>query len=191
MIFQNLLATLHGMWGLISQTRNWTYAPIHWKHGALTPGPLGKSSMITFYQSAFFFLLLDRSMTCGSVKSSVIICFSQQCMQKFLMVMMVTYDAYISYFSVFICGEEFMHLFILLSKFLLKFSSFTMLCKCTSKWFSCTYIYKGFPGGTVVKKKSTCQRRCQRLRFVPWVRKIPWCRKWQPSPVFLPGKFHG
>ena len=47
--------------------------------------------------------------------------------------MMVTYDAYISYFSVFICGEEFMHLFILLSKFLLKFSSFTMLCKCTSK----------------------------------------------------------
>ena len=82
---------------------------------------------------SIFFLLLDRSMTCGSVKSSVIICFSQQCMQKFLMVMMVTYDAYISYFSVFICGEEFMHLFILLSKFLLKFSSFTMLCKCTSK----------------------------------------------------------
>ena len=25
----------------------------------------------------------------------------------------------------------------------------------------------------------------------PWVGKIPWSRKWQPTPVFLPGKFHG
>ena len=24
-----------------------------------------------------------------------------------------------------------------------------------------------------------------------WVRKIPWSRKWQLAPVFLPGKFHG
>ena len=24
-----------------------------------------------------------------------------------------------------------------------------------------------------------------------WVEKIPWRRKWQPTPVFLPGKFHG
>ena len=24
-----------------------------------------------------------------------------------------------------------------------------------------------------------------------WVRKIPWRRKWQPTPVFLPGKTHG
>ena len=27
--------------------------------------------------------------------------------------------------------------------------------------------------------------------FDPWVRKIPWRRKWQPTPVFLPGKSHG
>ena len=27
--------------------------------------------------------------------------------------------------------------------------------------------------------------------FDPWVRKIPWRRKWQPAPVFLPGEFHG
>ena len=26
-----------------------------------------------------------------------------------------------------------------------------------------------------------------RCRFDPWVRKIPWRRKWQPPPVFLPG----
>ena len=25
----------------------------------------------------------------------------------------------------------------------------------------------------------------------PWVGKIPWRRKWQPTPVLLPGKFHG
>ena len=25
----------------------------------------------------------------------------------------------------------------------------------------------------------------------PWVRRTPWRRKWQPTPVFLPGKSHG
>ena len=25
----------------------------------------------------------------------------------------------------------------------------------------------------------------------PWVEKIPWRREWQPTPVFLPGEFHG
>ena len=28
-------------------------------------------------------------------------------------------------------------------------------------------------------------------RLNPWVRKIPWRRKWHPTPVLLPGKFHG
>ena len=28
-------------------------------------------------------------------------------------------------------------------------------------------------------------------RFDPWVGKIPWRRAWQPTPVFLPGEFHG
>ena len=41
-------------------------------------------------------------------------------------------------------------------------------------------------------KESACQyRRHKRLRFDPEVRKIPWSRKWQPTPAFLPGKFHG
>ena len=38
-------------------------------------------------------------------------------------------------------------------------------------------------------KESTCQ--CRRPGFDPWVRNIPWRRKWQPTPVFLPGKSHG
>ena len=33
--------------------------------------------------------------------------------------------------------------------------------------------------------------KCRRCRFSPWVRKIPWRRKWQPISVFLPGKLHG
>ena len=31
----------------------------------------------------------------------------------------------------------------------------------------------------------------RRHRFNLWVGKIPWRREWQPTPVFLPGKFHG
>ena len=33
--------------------------------------------------------------------------------------------------------------------------------------------------------------QCRRLRLDPWVEKIPWRRKWQPTPVFLPGESHG
>ena len=41
-------------------------------------------------------------------------------------------------------------------------------------------------------KDSACQcRRCRRHGFSPWVGKIPRSRKWQPSPVFLPGKLPG
>ena len=41
-------------------------------------------------------------------------------------------------------------------------------------------------------KESACQcRRCKRLRFDSWVRKIPWRRKWQATSVFLSGKLHG
>ena len=38
-------------------------------------------------------------------------------------------------------------------------------------------------------KEPTCQ--CRTRRFYCWVGKIPWRRKWQPTPVFLPGKSHG
>ena len=52
-------------------------------------------------------------------------------------------------------------------------------------------LQEGFPGGTS-GKVPTCQcRRCKRCRFDPWVRKILWRKKWQPTPVFLCGKSHG
>ena len=45
-----------------------------------------------------------------------------------------------------------------------------------------------FPGGS--DGKSVCLH-CGRPGFNPQVGKIPWRRKWQPTPVPLPGKFHG
>ena len=45
----------------------------------------------------------------------------------------------------------------------------------------------GFSGGSVVKNPPANRRR----GFDPWVGKIPWRRKGQRTPVFLPGKFHG
>ena len=46
----------------------------------------------------------------------------------------------------------------------------------------------GVPGSSDGKSISL---QCGRPGFDPWVRKIPWRRKWQPTPVLLPGKSHG
>ena len=45
----------------------------------------------------------------------------------------------------------------------------------------------GFPGGSDGKESLQCRRPV----FSPWVGKIPWRREWLPTPVFLPGEFHG
>ena len=61
------------------------------------------------------------------------------------------------------------------------------LLLCT--WFmSIDTFTQGFPGGSVV---SRLWLQCRRHRFNPWIKKIPWRRKWKPTPVFLPGKSHG
>ena len=49
----------------------------------------------------------------------------------------------------------------------------------------------GFPGGSDGKESAYQGRRCKRRGFDSWVRKIPWRRKWQSTPVFLPGRSHG
>ena len=33
--------------------------------------------------------------------------------------------------------------------------------------------------------------QCGRPGFNPWLEKIPWRKKWQPTPVFSPGESHG
>src|SRR5574339_227989 len=49
------------------------------------------------------------------------------------------------------------------------------------------YNLQGLPWW-ISDKESSCL--CRRCGFDPWVRKISWRRKWQPTPVILPGKFH-
>ena len=47
------------------------------------------------------------------------------------------------------------------------------------------------PGGSRGKELACQGRRLKRCGFNPWVGKIPWRRKWQPTPVFLPRESHG
>ena len=76
--------------------------------------------------------------------------------------------------------------------------------KCLMVWKNCGFLFTYFSIGCFVSyiatvnsllsrwrrgKESACQ--CRKHGFCPWVRKILWSRKWQPNPVFLPGKFHG
>ena len=70
----------------------------------------------------------------------------------------------------------------------------TEVPKCYSLWslfspvVSCIW---GFPCSASGKELACQCRRHKRHRFDPWVRKIPWIRAWQPTPVFLPGESHG
>ena len=54
-------------------------------------------------------------------------------------------------------------------------------------YFTHDNIYIGFPGGASGKVPAWQCRRLKRWEFSPWVRKVPWKRKGQLIPVFLPG----
>ena len=56
--------------------------------------------------------------------------------------------------------------------------------------FSTLRDNKGFPSGSAVKNQPAMQET-QESGFELWIRKIPWRRAWQPTPIFLPGKSHG
>ena len=79
-----------------------------------------------------------------------------------------------------------------LCSYYIKASCTSFLVKCLSPGKNlCLLTNWGFPSSSA-GKESACQcSRCKRLGFYPCVRKIPWRRKWQPTPVFLPGKFRG
>ena len=55
----------------------------------------------------------------------------------------------------------------------------------------CRIVAIYFPGGSAEKNPPAMQEMYRRHGFDPWVGKIPWRRKRQHIPVFLPGKFHG
>ena len=63
---------------------------------------------------------------------------------------------------------------------------FTAELSAVFHWFFCLSF--GLPW-RLSGKTPACQ--CSRLSFNPWVRKVSWRRKWQPAPVFLPGRCHG
>ena len=57
------------------------------------------------------------------------------------------------------------------------------------KWLSSSSrSQRRLPGWLSGKESASQYRKCE---FDPWVGKIPWRRKWQLNPVFLPGKSHG
>ena len=56
----------------------------------------------------------------------------------------------------------------------------------------CNHYWKswGVPGGTSGKEPASQCRWHKRGWFGPWVRKIPWRKTWQPTPIVLPGESH-
>ena len=61
-------------------------------------------------------------------------------------------------------------------------------------WLGCFMLLgrvPGFPGSSVVKNLLANAGYKGDVGSNSWVRKIPWRRKWQPNPVFLPGNPHG
>ena len=52
-------------------------------------------------------------------------------------------------------------------------------------------LVKSFDWASLVAQRLKCLPAMRETWFDPWVRKIPWRRKWQPTPVFLPGESHG
>ena len=50
---------------------------------------------------------------------------------------------------------------------------------------------EGFPGGASGNLPACAGDGKGTDRFKPWVWNIPWRRKWQPPPIFLPRESHG
>ena len=60
--------------------------------------------------------------------------------------------------------------------------------------FICNILYMcicGLPQWLSSKRIHLPCRSHRRHGFDPWVKKSPWRRAWQPTPVFLPGESHG
>ena len=64
----------------------------------------------------------------------------------------------------------------------------SILAWATKSWTGLSnFHFFGFP----ISPDGRVCLQCRRPWFNPWVRKIPWRRKWQRTPVFLSGKSHG
>ena len=71
--------------------------------------------------------------------------------------------------------------------------------KCDNIWRTLTFemkllninIYYIIDWASLVAQRLSVCLQCRRPGFDPWVRSILWRRKWQPTPVLLPGESHG
>ena len=84
------------------------------------------------------------------------------------------------------CGER-----TLVSEFKDLFSFCFMTWDDLSKSFCFSFVFLSVKWGQLPWWLSGKESACRRHGFNPWVRKFPWRRKWQPTPVYLPGKSHG
>ena len=66
-------------------------------------------------------------------------------------------------------------------------ASFLILCHACPFQSACGL----FLGGSLLKNPPANEEDAGNPGFDPWVKKITWIRKWQCTPVFLPGKSHG
>ena len=61
-------------------------------------------------------------------------------------------------------------------------------------WYQCWCLYVDtwtYCSAFLVAQTVKNLPAVKRYGFDCWVRKCPWRREWQPTPVFLPGEFHG
>ena len=66
----------------------------------------------------------------------------------------------------------------------------TVQWKECAAWQEAWFGNKGLPRWHSDKESACWCSKHRRHRFDPWIRKISWRRKWQPTPVFLPGISH-
>ena len=66
-----------------------------------------------------------------------------------------------------------------------------LLSRVLTEFTFCIIHYYGFPHDASGKESACQYRRCKSPEFYPWVSKIPWRKKWQPTPVFLTGESYG
>ena len=69
------------------------------------------------------------------------------------------------------------------------YSDFSLVVVCRLPIVVASLVAEGFPGGAVVKNPTANEGDAGDL-VQSLGGKISWSKKWQPTPVFLPGKSH-
>ena len=112
------------------------------------------------------------------------------------------FTCYFVHFLLYFCDEFIIPIFRVrkfrLKSMILSLVTYSRVGVWTLEWSQiacisrCSLFSSSWASQVVSSKEATCQcRRCRRQGFEPWFEKIPYRRKWQLTPVLLPGKSHG